>query len=154
MNKSWLHTTGLTAVSIAAMIAASHEGTRYKAYTDVGGVWTICQGHTKGVKLGDVANASQCRKYLLEDMAIADASVTRCIKTAMNVNQQASFDDAVFNVGPRVVCGSTLQRLANAGDITGACEQLSRWVYVGSTKYQGLINRRADDRELCLTEPL
>lgn len=152
--KPWLKVACMTSAGIAAIIASAHEGTSYKAYQDVGGVYTICQGHTKGVKRGDTATIEECQEYLTQDMAIADAQVGKCITTAMNVNQKAAFDDATFNIGPKVVCGSTLQKLANSGDILGACDQLSRWAYAGGVKYQGLINRRADERELCLTEPL
>lgn len=151
--KPWLKTTGLTAIAIATMIAAPHEGLRLKAYPDVGGVWTICYGHTHGVKRGDTATLDECKAYLAADMPIADAAVSRCINTILNVNQRAAFDDAVYNLGPKVVCGSTLQRMANDGDFKGACNQLKRWVYAAGQKSNGLIGRRADDTELCLTEP-
>lgn len=47
--------TGLAglAITIAAAFVAPWEGTRYTAYPDpaTGGVpWTICEGHTAGVK--------------------------------------------------------------------------------------------------------
>ncbi len=123
------------------------------AYQDVVGKWTICHGHTKGVKKGDTATIDQCAAYLMEDMGVADATVKRCITVAMNVYQNAAFDDAAFNIGTSVVCGSKLSRMANAGDLVSACHQLSLWVYAGKVRYQGLIRRRATDLELCLTEP-
>lgn len=152
--KPWLKTTSATAAVIAAMLATHYEGERLTAYQDVNHVWTICDGHTAGVQKGDKATAAECQTWKEDDMSIADAQVRKCITAALNVNQQAAFDDATFNVGPKVVCGSTLQRLANDGDVLGACEQLKRWTYSGGVKYQGLINRRADDAELCYTEPL
>jgi hypothetical protein len=36
-----------------------------------------------------------------------------------------------FNVGDDAFCRSTLVRKANAGDIDGACAELSRWTYAG-----------------------
>ena len=50
------------AATIAAIVAfiGPWEGRRYTAYQDIVGVWTICEGHTKGVKAGDVATDAQC----------------------------------------------------------------------------------------------
>ncbi|WP_405045477.1 glycoside hydrolase family protein [Pseudomonas aeruginosa] len=44
---------------------------------------------------------------------------------------------------------STLLRKLNAGDVRGACAELSRWVYAGGKKLGGLVRRRAAERELC-----
>ncbi|HGM8337746.1 TPA: glycoside hydrolase family protein [Pseudomonas aeruginosa] len=44
---------------------------------------------------------------------------------------------------------STLLRKLNAGDVKGACAELSRWVYAGGKVYKGLVNRRKAERELC-----
>ncbi|HHG5564729.1 TPA: glycoside hydrolase family protein [Pseudomonas aeruginosa] len=40
-------------------------------------------------------------------------------------------------------------RKLNAGDVRGACAELSRWVYAGGKKLGGLVRRRAAERELC-----
>jgi GH24 family phage-related lysozyme (muramidase) len=34
------------ALAIAGGLVAHWEGTRYTAYQDITGVWTICEGHT------------------------------------------------------------------------------------------------------------
>lgn len=151
-NKPWLNIVGATAIGIAAAVANQFEGVRLIAYQDVVGKWTICHGHTKGVNKGDTATMEQCAAYLIDDMGVADATVKQCITVALNVYQNAAFDDLAFNVGQSAVCGSTLANLANAGDLVGACHQLSRWVYAGKVRYQGLIRRRATDLDLCLTE--
>jgi lysozyme len=43
---------GAVALSIAALIKP-WEGRELKAYKDIVGVWTICDGETKGVKPAD-----------------------------------------------------------------------------------------------------
>jgi GH24 family phage-related lysozyme (muramidase) len=65
-----------------------------------------------------------------------------------------AFTDATYNLGPSVVCGSDLQRLANAGDLPGACNQLPRWNKAGGKVVDGLTQRREMERRICLGDPL
>ena len=147
--KAWGAILG-AAGAIAGGLIVKWEGTRYEAYRPVpGDPWTICVGHTRGVKEGDTATQEQCDAYLAEDMAIAAQTVSRCITYPLTVSARAALISGVFNIGPSLVCGSTLQRKANAGDIAGMCAELSRWVYAGGKRYRGLENRRADERRLC-----
>lgn len=164
--KRWqkLAASGAAASAIAAALAWQYEvgGAHVNtAYWDAyGKVWTICAGHTKGVKADDVATDAQCEAYLQADMAEADAAVRRCITAPLSKPQRAAFNDAALNLGPAVVCGSTLQRLANGGDVVGACLQLTDaldkrgnvrgWTMAGGQELQGLRNRRTDERNLCL----
>lgn len=161
--KPWqkLAASGALATAIVGAFVPSWEGTAHRAYWDAQGrTWTICTGHTRGVKRGDTATDAQCAAYLQADMGDAARAVDRCITVPLSEPQRAAFISAAFNLGPRVVCGSTLQRLANAGDITGACLQLTDaldkrgnavgWTSPGSPVEQGLRNRRTDERNLCL----
>ena len=137
------------ALAIAGGLIAKWEGSRDAAYQDVTGVWTICEGHTRGVKAGDTAAPEQCEQYRQQDELEAAMTVARCIYTPMTENQLGALISGVYNLGPSLVCGSTLQRKANAGDIKGACAELSRWINAGGRPYRGLINRRADERYVC-----
>jgi lysozyme len=139
-------------IAIASSIGIYYEGTRHAAYPDPAGAgpWTICEGHTQGVKPGDTATDAQCREYLQQDMGDAYATVTRCITAPLTVSQAAAFTDAAYNVGPAIVCGSTLQKLANSGDVRGACEQLLRWTHAGGKEMPGLVARRKAERDLCV----
>lgn len=161
--KRWqkLAASGACAAAIAGAMTVDWEGRVYLAHFDrYANIWDICSGHTKGVKPGDVATEAQCDAYLKEDQADATAAVDRCIHAPLNEPQRAAFIVAAFNLGPAVVCGSTLQKRANAGDITGACLQLTDaldkhgnvigWTYAGGQAVQGLRNRRTDERNLCL----
>lgn len=147
---------GIAGVIAATLMAGSFvfqsEGMLYKAYQDAVGVWTICAGHTRGVQPGDVATPEQCGKYASQDILIAQKAVDRCIRVPMSVGQYAAFTDAAYNIGPSVMCGSTLQRLANSGHMKAACRQLPRWKYAGGRVLPGLITRRALEQAACLTE--
>ena len=161
--KRWqkLAAGGAGAAAIAAAMTMGWEGSSNRAYFDpMGNVWTICTGHTGGVKGGDVATDAQCEAYLVQDQAAATAAVNRCIRGPLTEPQRAAFIDAAFNIGPSVVCGSTLQAKVNAGDIVGACLQLTDaldkrgnnvgWVHAGGKVVDGLRNRRVDERNACL----
>lgn len=137
-------------IAAAAAIGAHFEGVRLHAYHDIAGIPTICYGHTKGVKDGETATPEQCKAWLEQEMAEANAKVHECIHGTMTLGQEVAFTDAVYNTGPAIVCGSTLQRLANAGDMDGACRQLPRWVYAGGKVVPGLVKRRRTEMQVCL----
>ena len=156
-----LAASGAAAITIAAALAGQWEGRKNVAYWDAyGAVWTICDGHTAGVREGDTASDAQCDAWREQDMSHAAASVDRCIHVPLTTLERAAFIDAAYNLGPVVVCGSTLQRKANAGDVTGACLQLTDaldakgnavgWTHAGGKELAGLRNRRTDERNLCL----
>ena len=144
---------GVAAVlAIAAPLVAKWEGLRYAAYPDPatgGAPWTACYGSTRGIKPGDVFTKAQCDELLRLDMLDADATVRRCIPVPMLRHVEASLVSAVFNIGPSVVCGSTLQKYALANDWPSACAQLSRWDKAAGRQMRGLTLRRADERALC-----
>lgn len=114
-----------------------------------GDPWTICYGHTRGVHEGMRATQAQCDRWREEDIAEAMGHVSRCITHPLTPNQLGALADAAFNAGPAIVCGSTLQRKANAGDMRGACAELDRWVYAHGVRYPGLYARRTAERAIC-----
>jgi lysozyme len=142
---------GLAGVlALAAPLIAKWEGVRYSPYRDAVGVLTVCYGHT-GADIVPTKRytADECKALLDADMAEADAAVRRCIPVPMLRHVEAALVSATFNLGPQVVCGSTLQRKALANDWPGACSELSRWNKAGGRVFNGLTLRRADERKLC-----
>ena len=145
---------GVAAVlAIAAPLIGKWEGLRYHAYPDPatgGAPWTACYGHTgPDVKPGATYTKAECDALLDADMAAADATVRRCIPVPMLRHVEGALVSAVFNIGPSVVCGSTLQKYALANDWPSACAQLSRWDKAAGRQMRGLTLRRADERKLC-----
>lgn len=140
------------ALLLAAPLLTKLEGRRHVAYPDPatrGAPWTICDGHTRGVKPGDVATDAQCDEYRAGDLAEANDAIDRCITSPLSMNERAALALAVVNAGPAIVCGSRLQAKANAGDMAGMCAELSRWVYAAGQRNQGLVNRQKVVRALC-----
>ncbi|MBR7782702.1 MULTISPECIES: lysozyme [Undibacterium] len=154
----------LAAAGIAAALSLiiTFEGTRQNAYLDPVSIPTICRGHTGGVKLGQTATIEQCDELTVQDLLKAKAVLDSCVKVPLNNNQRAAFTSFIFNVGPgkegvkdgfcvlRSGRPSTMLRLINAGDAASACREMSKWVYAGDKALQGLVRRRAAERELCL----
>lgn len=140
-----------TATVIAAIVAfiGPWEGRRYVAYQDIVGVWTICDGHTKGVKQGDTADDAKCDQLAAEDVAEHNAGIRQCITREMTPNQEIALTSLAFNVGVGAVCGSTAVRKFNAGDDNGACEAITLWNKAGGVVVKGLVNRRAAEEALC-----
>ena len=154
MNNKTIAAGVAAVLAIAAPLIGKWEGLRYAAYPDPatgGAPWTACYGSTRGIKPGDVFTKAQCDELLRLDMLDADATVRRCIPVPMLRHVEAALVSAVFNIGPSVVCGSTLQRKAMANDWPGACAELSRWDRAAGRQMRGLTLRRADERHLCET---
>lgn len=142
--------------AVAAIIALASaysiipsEGLRQNAYRDPVGIPTICYGHTGDVKLGDRKTLDECKDILQGDALKHYEGVKACIKPEMTVGQAAGFTSFAFNVGVAKFCGSTIAKKANAGDMAGACAELSRWVYAGGQVLPGLVERRKKERALC-----
>lgn len=139
------------AVLIATTFVAPWEGREYVPYYDVGGVLTVCNGHTGADIIKDhVYSDPECDFLLARDVQIAAFAVENTIYTKLPDETKAAFISFTFNVGAGNLKSSTLARLANTGDLVGACNQLSRWVFVKKRVIQGLINRRISERALCL----
>ena len=142
---------GASAAVVATSMGAYYEGMRTHAYQDAGGVWTICYGHTGGVKPGDVATPAQCRSWHVRDEAAHRAAVERCIHRPMTTGQRSSFTDAAYNAGDWAFCHSPIARLFNEGRAVEACDYMAHWYIKADGKVlAGLVKRRADERALCL----
>lgn len=138
-----------SALAIAATLVAGAEGLRQAAYLDPVGIPTICFGETRGVKMGDTATTEQCRAMLSGRLVEFSAGIDRCLTARVPDQSYAAFLSFAYNVGTGAFCGSTLARKANAGDLSGACDELLRWDKAKGIKLPGLTKRRQDERALC-----
>ena len=140
---------GAGAVALVLPVVVLYEGTVLRSYVDPVGIVTACTGHTgPELHMGQRYTKEQCETMLYGDL-LKHADVLDCIKTPLADNQKATFLSFAFNVGNGAFCKSTLARKANAGDLMGACAELSRWVMAGGRELPGLVKRRAAERQLC-----
>jgi lysozyme len=145
------------AVAAAAALAIPAEGLRQVAYYDPPGILTVCYGSTTNVVPGKLYSLDECRSRLEGDMLDAVLMVERCAP-GMPEPMLAAWADAVYNLGPTIVCApeqSTAARLLAAGEWEAACMQLPRWdkarVAGVMVALPGLAKRRALELELCLS---
>ena len=142
-------TIGGAAMVLAVPLVQKYEGTVLRSYRDPVGIVTACTGHTgPELKMGQTYTRQQCEEMLYKDLA-KHADALACVSQPLTDGQRAAFVSFAFNVGEGAFCGSTLVRKANAGDIDGACAELSRWIYAKGKQLPGLIKRRAAERQLC-----
>ncbi len=140
---------GAGALALVVPLVVTYEGLVLRTYADPINKITACTGHTgPGLRMGQTFTKEQCETMLYGDL-LKHADALDCIKTPLADNQKAAFLSFAFNVGNSAFCKSTLARKANAGDLMGACAELSRWVMAGGRELPGLVKRRAAERQLC-----
>ena len=140
---------GAGAAALVVPLVMQYEGTIPKTYRDPVGILTACTGHTgPELRMGQTFTRQQCEEMLFSDLE-KHAAALDCVKRPLTDGQKAAFLSFAFNVGNGAFCKSTLVRKANAGDMLGACAELSRWVYAGGKQLPGLVKRRAAEREMC-----
>ncbi len=122
-----------------------------KAYLDIVGVPTACDGITRGVKAGQTYTAEQCTELLERELITHAEGVMRCTPDlAGRPNQQIAAVSLAYNIGVAGYCSSTVARRFNSGDFRGGCEALLMWNKAGGREVRGLTLRRQRERETCL----
>lgn len=137
-------------IGAAVPVIKHFEGKRNAAYLDPVDIPTICYGHTGGVKLGQRLSDEECGDLLAEDMLEALEAVERCAGDNLPAHARAAFTSFAFNVGGTKFCRSSMARIARAGRVEEACNQLPRWIYAGGRVLPGLVKRRAAEQAVCL----
>ena len=139
-------------MAAAVALVGSWEGLRTVAYKDVVGIPTVCFGETRGVKMGDRYTVDECKAMLGDGLVEFEAGMRKCLKDPDRIpgKSYVSFLSLSYNIGTGAFCRSTVVKRANAGDIKGACDAILMWDRAGGRRIQGLANRRADERGICL----
>lgn len=141
-------TTG--AIGLLLAVVASFEGLRQNAYQDVVGVWTVCYGHTEGVKRGDRYSTAECQQMLLGNLKAYSEGIEKCVKVKLPDKRWVALTSFAYNVGIKAACNSSVVRLINQGRIREGCDALLKWNRAGPIVYPGLTKRRQKEREYCL----
>lgn len=153
---------GIAGAGVAVVIIASAaivqpwEGRELRAYYDIVGVLTICDGDTNNVRPGQVATEAECDQRLYANLQRYRDELRKCLTADLPVKTEAAFISWTYNVGWGAACKggaggkpARVVRLANAGDLVGACDALRDWNKAGGRVVQGLVNRREAERSLC-----
>lgn len=150
------------AVALASEIGLHYEssgrhiGTPYIDRLGKGQPLTVCAGVTgPEVVAGRYYRPEDCERLERPKYREAERQARRALRNwdTYNVWVQASFIDMAYNVPSALEPSTTVMRLANAGQLDAACQQMPRWVY-GTVngvpaRLPGLVDRRDATRELC-----
>lgn len=125
------------------------ESCKLVAYQDVKGVWTVGWGHTGPlVVYGLTCTQAQADAWLLSDCAAAEQAVNRFVHITINQHEFDALVDFAFNCGVTAFANSTLLKLLNSGDISGAASQFEVWDHASGKVVAGLLRRRlAEEKE-------
>lgn len=131
------------------------RGVQYlKAYLDIVGVATACDGITRGVKLGQRYTEVQCAE-MLEDALVQHAlEVQICtpqLWAAGRDYQRFAAVSLAYNIGTPRFCGSTVAKRFRAGGWIDGCNAIPMWNKAGGRVIGGLVRRRGRERQACLT---
>ena len=142
---------GSLAVSAATLVGlAVNEGYVGQAYQDVGGVWTIGYGETKGVKQGQKTDPVRALIQLNESAEAHAKQAMACVTVPLSQGEFDAYVDFAYNLGSGAFC-QYIAPLLNKGDYDGACNKILLFDHVGTTKVPGLTRRREEEHKKCLS---
>lgn len=139
-------------------IVKKWEGLKLNAYHDPVGVVTIGYGYTSragfgpGVKMGDVWTEPHAEDMLHKGINLFADKIRPHFKRNATPNQFSAFVSLAYNIGWQSFIESTALRRFNAGDIEGAAEAMTWWNKADGKVLRGLVNRRADEVALFMSD--
>jgi lysozyme len=139
-------------LSASALVGiVTHEGYTDTAVIPVpGDVPTIGFGTTSGVKPGDRITPPKALARALTDVQKFEGALKQCVKVPLAQQEYDAYIDLAYNIGASAFCGSTLVKKLNAGDYSGACEQILVWDKFKGRPLPGLTTRRQAEYQQCM----
>lgn len=155
--RQMLLAAGVTGAALTGgLFVAEHEGLVLGTYVDPVGIVTECFGQrADGQAPGQVRTLDYCLNQLADSLAIYNQQLLGLTAGVyLSEGEHAAYLSFIYNVGSENFRTSTLRKKLLMGDRAAACHELPRWVYAKGRKLSGLINRRAKERDLCLSSLL
>lgn len=107
-------------------IAMQHiAGKQYlRAYLDMVGVATACDGITKGIRIGMTFTPAQCAAMLERELIAHAKPIITCVpKLYGRTHQVLPAIGLSYNIGAAGVCKSSIAKLWNAGQWRAGCDR-------------------------------
>lgn len=146
----------IAATSLFASVP-KEEGLEYKAYRDIAGIWTVCNGDTKDVHPGLIETPEGCRIRLERQLVAHAAPVMSCTPSLGETGrdyQRAAAVSLAYNIGVAAWCRSTADSKFDVGDWKGGCDaflNFNKARVAGQLRpVLGLTKRRERERAICL----
>jgi lysozyme len=129
------------------------EGNSSTPYRDIGGVLTVCSGHTgPDVTLKKIYTDQECETLTETDATKAASGVLKVsphlLYHPLVLASAVSFS---YNVGVGTYDKSSVARAFNSGDFVLGCNDLLKYDMAGGKYNQGLHNRRVAEQIMCLS---
>lgn len=127
---------------------SDREGTRYKAYQDSKGIWTIGRGITyyengAAVKKGDTITPEREIQLFNNTIQHFVNKVNEYVTAKINQQQFNALVSFAYNVGTTAFKNSTLLKRINKNPLDQDIKnQFMRWVNSGGRRIPGLVKRR------------
>jgi lysozyme len=146
------------AMSVSIQPLFVDEGYVGETYLDIANVGTACGGVTgPEVVRGKRYTVEECKDLTARAYLKITLEIARCLPANLSADTRGAFGRTAYNIGSGGFCTSSMSRLALAGDLSGACAAISKYVYVRSIKdafgrpkpIPGLVARRARERAQC-----
>lgn len=142
------------------------EGLQLVAYQDQGGIWTLGYGTVikpdgSKVQEGETCTQEQADAWLEQNVAkVAERVHDLCYPVELTENQFNAVVSFVYNVGiGNFKNSSMLQYIhnrTNDADTVGVANRIAdeflRWNKINGKVSKGLVNRRAEEKALFLSE--
>ena len=148
---------GSVAATLLLAVVPQFEGTKYTAYKDIAGIWTVCQGDTKDVHPGLVETPEGCRQRLEAQLVAHAQGVLQCtprLTEEGHDNQKVAAVSLAYNIGVGAYCRSSVDKNFDSGNWVNGCNALMAWdkarVNGQLRPVQGLTTRRNAERTICL----
>lgn len=132
-------------------IIKKYEGFSATPYFCPAGKLTIGYGHAiiSGEKFPACGiSPEMAEKLLKQDIIIAESAINRLVMVELLQNQFDALVSFVYNTGVKAFEKSSLLRLLNENKPEAAAGEFSRWIFAGGVAQNGLIRRRAAEKEL------
>lgn len=148
MNRTSMAGLSISGIALIGLLVA--EGYRDTAYIPVAGdVPTIGFGTTSNVKMGQRIEVTQALNSALIDVQKFEGAMKRCVTVPLHQYEYDAYVSLTYNIGEGAFCRSTLVRLLNKEDYSGACKQILRWDKFKGKPLRGLTVRREKEYKMC-----
>ena len=91
--------------------------------------------------------------FLLQGTRLdAEGAINKLVKSELTENMFSAIASLVYNIGTGNFQRSTLKMKLNRGEYENAADEFGKWRKAGGRILKGLVRRRAQERELFLTD--
>ncbi len=132
----------------AGRLIAEFEGFSSTVYRCQAGVPTIGFGHTKDVTEGQTITKEDALRLLMSELSTLQKALANVIHVDVTEGQFVAILSLVYNIGVWKFRTSTLLRELNKENFVNAGNEFARWIYVKRQPNEGLMRRRAKEREV------